>query len=274
MTGLRQNLAIGALAMGMVCPAVWSQEGRSADSNVTEDTSALVAAGKAAVKALKPLAVGEKLESHFRAMFGPDETVGYISSRIEAVSEGGQTVYLYRADTVMTFPDRSKMTALIKAKLRPDFQPVEVELKRSLYKPHEDVVGDVVRITVGTKEVEIEISSGGQERANKAPRPDDPMIFGIELFVQRLDFEKHKEFIVHEFDVQSGRAGALKFTSDLWQDGTLTIITLNAAGGPSYQFWYDTENRLLRWGEPSMPILFVRTTRERAAQLKAEFAPK
>ncbi len=274
MTGLRQSLAIGALAMGFVCPAAWSQEGRSADSSVTADTSALVAAGKAAVKDLKSLAPGAKLESHFRVMFGPDDTVGYISSRVEAVSEGGQTVYRYRADTVMTFPNGSKMTALINAKLRPDFQPVEVELKRSLYKRHEDTVGDVVRVTVGTKEVEIKISSGGQERTHKAPRPDDPLIFGIELFVQRLDFQKHKEFIVREFDVQTGGAGDLKFTSDIWQDGTPTIITFNAAGAPSYQFWYDEENKLLRWGEPSMPVLFVRTTKEHAAQLKAKFAPK
>ena len=91
------------------------------------------------------------------------------------------------------------------------------------------------------------------------------------MLAQRFDYRKHDRFTLGEFDLNTGGAGPLTFKTADWTDDTQTVLTHNAGGVQSYQFWYDGEGNLVRWGEPSLPVIFVRTTKERAMSLKAKF---
>ena len=39
---------------------------------------------------------------------------------------------------------------------------------------------------------------------------------------------------------------------------------------PTPETWYDKQGNLIRWGEASLPALFVRTTKEAVERWKAE----
>jgi hypothetical protein len=255
--------------VGWICVIVLTCLGTSARAQ--EDEAVLIEAGKAALKSLKPLAPGARHAAYFALKRGPDEAVGYAIATLDATGGKEKPVYAYAAETGVTFPTGARMLVAVAAKLKPDFEPTEVEVKRTIVREDGQPEHDVQRTTVGPDKIALLAEAGDQRKESEAPRPDRPFIYGIETFVQRVDFEKHQHFVVREFDAFSGGARSLDFETEVWSDGTPTVVTRTFGGPGSYQFWYDDDGKLLRWGEPSLPVFFVRTTKERAEQLQAKF---
>lgn len=159
------------------------------------------------------------------------------------------------AETSITFPSKVRVLVLVNAKLRPDFEPIEIEMKRTVVNPDGSEKVVVQRAASGPKTVKLSTEADGQQTEGEAPRPERPFIYAIETLVQRLDHKKHDAYILREFDIHTERAGSLVFTAKTWRDGTPTIITRYVSGGGSYQFWFDDGGTLLRWGMPSIPAL-------------------
>jgi hypothetical protein len=255
--------------VGWICVIVVTCLGTSARAQ--EDEAALIEAGKAAMKSLKPLAPGTKHAAYFALKRGPDEAVGYAFATLDAAGSKEKPVYAYATETGVTFPTGAWMLVVVTAKLRPDFEPTEVEVKRTIVREDGQPQHDVQRATVGPDKIALFAEAGEQRTEKEVPRPDRPFIYGIETLVQRVDFEKHQHFVVREFDAYSGGARSLDFKRAVWSDGTPTVVTRTSGGQGSYQFWYDDGGKLHRWGEPSLPVFFVRATKERAEQLQAKF---
>jgi hypothetical protein len=89
--------------------------------------------------------------------------------------------------------------------------------------------------------------------------------------VPRINIQDFPLFAIREFNLQSGAAGYLSVTVEKWDDGTPTVVTRRADGAGSYQFWFDQAGQFMRWGEPSLPVLMVRTTAERCDELEKRF---
>lgn len=233
----------------------------------------LVAAGRAAVDSLTPLAPGTRHESYFEVKFGPEDTVGYVMAALEAIRDEDQLVYRYTLEFVTSFSSSgARLIAIASARLKPNFEPIEIEMTRTTIKPDGDRKTIVRRAAIASGKVVLTAEAGGEHRADEVPIPPRPFIYGIEMLAQRFDYRKHDHFTLREFDLNTGGAGLLAFKTADWTDGTQTVLTHNASGVQSYQFWYDREGKLLRWGEPSLPVIFVRTTKERALELKARFS--
>jgi hypothetical protein len=242
------------------------QPSESADKPATpiKIDKKLVDAGLKALKSIKPLAPGAVHESFFHISMGPNDPIGYVATSLIGSKVDDKLVYDYKTDTANTFPNRTRFKAVVVAKLQPDFQPIDIELRRNITPETGDERGDVQRAKFGAKVVKLSAKpKGSEEVKTEVPRPDPPFIYGIETVVQLIDFDVHKEFVLREFDVTSGKAGDLFFESQVWKDGTTTVVVANTAGVVSYQFWFDDNNKLLRWGMPSMPVMFIRTTKER-----------
>ena len=234
-----------------------------------EDDPALIEAGKAAVKELKPLAAGDKEASYFEVKFGPGQAVGYVIASLEATRDKDKTVYHYVAETNIAFPSGPRLVALVDAKLQPNFEPIEIEMKRNMFNASDEEKVFVERAVIGSDNVKLSTEADGEPTTREVKRPDRPFLYGIETMVQRLDHGKHKRFLVREFDLHTGSAGSLTLTVGTWRDGTSTVVARDASGNTTYQFWYDKKGSLLRWGAPSLPLLYVKTTKQRAEQLKA-----
>ena len=235
------------------------------------DEAALMEAGKAAVRGLTPLPPGAKYTSYFDVKMGPEESVGYVIASLEAPRSGGEPVYRYSLELTFSFASNAQLNVMVNARLRADFEPLDIEVERVQLKPDGTRQVTVQRAAIGVDKVTLSTDRDGQQAKSESPRPESPFIYGIETLVQRIDYNKHNRFTIREFDMQTGGAGPLTFTTKVFSDGLPTIITRNVNGEASYQFWFDRDGRLIRWGEPSMPVLFVRTTKERAEKLKARF---
>ncbi len=231
----------------------------------------LVTAGKAVLEDLTPLAPGQRYESYFEVKFGPTETAGYVIAALEATSDEDQLVYRYTLEFVTSFSGKAQLIAIASARLKPNFEPIEIEMKRTTIQPGDNRKTIVRRAAIASGKVMLTAEASGEHRADEVPIPPRPFIYGIEMLAQRFDYRKHDHFSLREFDLNTGGAGLLTFKTAEWGDGTPTVLTHNASGVQSYQFWYDREGKLLRWGEPSLPVIFVRTTKERAMSLKAKF---
>jgi len=242
----------------------------AATAVLAEDDTALVEAGKDVIKALSPLSARTKYVSYFDVMLGPDKVIGYIEASIEGVGGEASPRYRYETHTVIHFPTKAQLHVDVVATLRTDFEPVEIELKRTVVDPKGDAKTSMQRAVLSADKVMLSGEVGDQRGSKEVPRPPGTIIYGIETLVQGLDFAKHESFRLDEFDLQEGGARPLKFIATKWQDGTPTLITYNPDESISYQFWFDSAGNLIRWGEASLPALFVRTTKESVEKWKAE----
>lgn len=234
----------------------------------SKDDKALVEAGKKALASIKPLEPGAKYESYFEITMGPDNPLGYVAVTLEAAGTKEKPLYHYKTATANRFPDGKLFKADVDAKLLPNLEPIEAEIRRTITDVEGIESNDVQRAEFGEKTVKLTAKTrGGEEVTGERPRPEPPFIYGIETVVQLIDFNTHKKFILREFNLQTGKAGSLTFTLSVWTDGTPTVVVTAPAGQVTYQFWYDDDGKLIRWGMPAMPVMFVRATKEKVRQL-------
>jgi len=239
-----------------------------------KDDPALVEAGKAAVKSIKPIDLGKSFESYFDITMGPGEVVGYVAITVEATGTKEKPFYRYTTETGNRFPNGSRFKAVVNAKLEPTFEPTEVDMVRTVTDKKGEESSDLrnARLKEKGKKVALTSQTAGSEPVTaEEPLPEPPYIYGIETVVQHIDFDVHKKFILREFDIATGKAGSMTFTADVWKDGTTTVLVTDPAGNVSYQFWYDDEGKLLRWGVPTMPIMFVTSSKANVDKIRAGF---
>ncbi len=238
---------------------------------VEGDEKALVKAGRTALNSLTPLAPGTKRMSYFGIRVGPDEAIGYVIASLEAVRDNDKTIYRYATDTGITFPNGTRAHVLIEGRLRPNFEPLELQFKRTMIKREGERQDVAMRAVVRSDKVILSAEQNGQKVSREVPLPERPFIYGIETLVQLLDYDTHRYFLLWEFDIQTGGAGKMTVATETWDDGTPTVVTRYIEGEQTYRFWFDEKGDLLRWIQPSLPVMFVRTGQERAAWLKARF---
>lgn len=237
-------------------------------------TEAMIQAGAEAVKNLTPLSPGAKMESYFRLMMGPEMVVGYASAVLKAYKHQDRLIYYYTNTFGLNFPgNEARTVAEVAAWLKPTFEPIKVETRRgqvnmegdSRSKYHRaEVVGDKIKLT---EKYNDEVNTG------EVPRPTGTVIFGIESLIQRINLYQHPAFVIREFNAETGKAGELMVTLEKWGDGTPTVVTRWPGGTGSYQFWFDRKYTLIRWGEPSMPMIFVKVSKSLFEETKANFKP-
>ncbi len=235
-----------------------------------EDDAKLVEAGRKVVKSLRPLPPGASTETFFEMMLGPDLTVGYVTVKLEAAGDAEKPLYRYSSTTSVRSQAGMRTFAKVKATLLRNFQPVEIEIMRKRI-DKDGTRSGIQRAVIGAEKVTLMTIFDGEVQSRDVDRPKPPFIYGIETLVQHLDLYKHDSFLLREFDMQTGGAGTLIFTSEAWSDGTPTVYTRRSNGEASYQFWFDVDGNLVRWGEPSMPVIFKRATKERIKQLIPKF---
>ncbi len=232
------------------------------------DDAALVEAGRQVLKSLAPLPAGSEIVLYFELRMGPTEAIGYSVVTLGASVEGGETIYKYTSDTGIHSPTGASIFAAVSTTLRPDFEPTRMDMRRATVDPGGKKQSVVERAVFGPNKVTLSGDDGNEKVSRDVPLPERPFIFGIEMMVQRLDLDRLDSFVLGEFSLHGGGAGRLTFDMQTGPNNTRTIVTRYADGNASYQFWFDRSGHLVRWGEPSMPFLFVRSTKEKVEELR------
>lgn len=233
--------------------------------------ASLLAAGSKIVKDLPVLEVGKTMSSFFEILMGPENSIGYVVATIVPIQENKRLVYKYQSDTVIHGPTQARIRAMMDARLKPNFEPFQVIMRRGNAGPTGDKKLVGVRADFDDEGIAITVFDGEQRNTRRVEKLEPPVIFAIEMFVQLLDTSRREPFTIREFSANAGAAGELAFNYEVWRDGSLTLITRPEGAELGYQFWFDEDNKLLRWTHVTMPILFVRSTAERIESLKAQF---
>lgn len=261
------------LCIGVGVLLVLSSIAVSCDENKAEE-GARDGASLTMLKGLKPLPLGTKQESYFELRLGPGELVGYVIASLEALGTKENPVYRYTTEMRNTFPNGAEMFATVNAKLRPNFEPIEIVVDRKLTEAGGEVKVMAQRAEIGSKEVKLSSVANGEKSTKILPLPQRPFIYGIEMLVQRLDFHERGQLILGEFDLSTGRAARLTFSSETAPDGTTSVVTRYANDAAGYEFWFDESDKLSRWGMPTYPILFLTSTKEAVEKVKASMNEK
>jgi hypothetical protein len=129
------------------------------------------------------------------------------------------------------------------------------------------------RAVFGGDGVTVNVDDGKEQVSVQKPRPEAPFVFGIEALMAELKAKRPSAFAIREFSVPTGKAELLLFSTEKWPSGGETVIGRYADGSGAYQFWFDEKGELDRWMHASMPMLFVRSTKERVEELKKTLGP-
>lgn len=221
---------------------------------------ALLKAGLAVLEKLEPIPDGEKVSLYFEMMMGPEQSIGYAGVTLEAAQEGKEPIYKYDLESAMTFPSGDKIIATVSARLKRNFEPIEIAGWRGRLAPDGEQTGAHERAKIGTDKVVLTTGEGDDRIKREVPRPEPPFIYGIEYLAASLDLSNREPFVLREFDMRSGGVRDLNMVVNDWLDGSPTFVTTTMEGAPSYQFWYDDKGQLIRWGEATMPMIFRRVT--------------
>lgn len=254
------------------CLAILGWLGTAAMADEKPGTSpARVAAGKKVVANLKLLAPGQNRAYYFEIMHGPKETIGYAAVTLTATGSAGNVVYEYTNIGAILFPTGDKLISDITGRLRPNFEPIEIDVWNARVTPDGQMF-DGENTAVVSKEKTVLTSGGGGERVSRdVPRPEEPFIYAIVSFAAQHVPTPGERFVIREFDARSGGARDLLVNTDVWEDGTATVITTTRDGDTSYQFWYNEADVLIRWTEATVPAMFVRVYKSRLEELKTRF---
>ncbi len=231
----------------------------------------LVAAGIDVLAKLKRLEPGASRAYDFEIMHGPEETIGYAAVTLTATGSGADLVYDYTNVGTILFPTGDKLVSDMTARLRPNFEPIEVDTWSARITPDGETRGVVTLAVLEKNTTVLTSSSGDQSETRDAPRPQAPFIYAIVSVAAQLEPVPGKRFVLREFDARRGGARDLLFNVDVWEDGTATLITTTRDGSISYQFWYNEDDVLIRWTEATVPAMFVRVNKSRIEELKVKF---
>ncbi|RME38257.1 MAG: hypothetical protein D6788_07805 [Planctomycetota bacterium] len=236
------------------------------------DRTALAREGMAALKSHHPVLRQRPLEYFFSLQLGPDTPVGYGRTRLQAAGENGS--YRYENESLVAFSSGAKVMTRIEAKLSRTFEPVEIVARQLQItvdgKPPRLVV---TRIRVGAKDIRLITESDNQKEEQTKAKPAPPLVYGIETVLTLLNFDAHPRALLRELDPQTAEARELIVQRETWEDGTPTIVTRTPDGTGSYQLWFDRGGELIRWAEPTIPVMFVRVGREPFQKLRDRFGP-
>lgn len=229
---------------------------------------ALIEAGKALLDRLNPLPVGATQPYYFELLMGPEQTIGYAGVELSASRQEGQFIYRYEVESVISFPSGDTLVSTIAAKLRSNFEPIEVEGWRARISPEGEQTNIFEKAVIGKDKVILITGEGEQRTTREVPRPEPPFVFGMDCVAARLDLTKSERFFLREFNMSTGGARDLTLGVESWKDGTPTLVTFMRGDIVSYQFWYDRSGQLTRWAEGSMPMMFTRVAKARFDELQ------
>ncbi|MCH7591448.1 MAG: hypothetical protein IH989_01530 [Planctomycetes bacterium] len=254
------------------CAALLASFGTAVVADEKPGTSpTLVAAGIDVLAKLKRLEPGASRAYYFEIMHGPEKTIGYAAVTITATGSGADLVYDHTNVGTILFPTGDKRVSDITSRLRPTFEPIEVDMWSARITPDGETRGVVHRAVIEKDKTVLTSSSGDQSVTRDAPRPRPPFIVEIVGLAAQLEPVPGERFVLREFNVRSGSARDLLFNVDVWEDGTATVITTTRDGSTSYQFWYNEDDDLMRWTEATIPAMFVQVNKPRIEELKAKF---
>jgi hypothetical protein len=236
-----------------------------------DDDAQLLEAGTEAVAHLKPLAPGETFETYFGVFNGPDTELGYVVTTLKASADKKNPTLDYVSETNVMTLDGIRVAMILRCKFKSDFEPIEVEVKRTVMRQGADDQWSIQHAVIGPKKVKLDVKSQSNQVSIEPDRPEAPFIYGIETFVQRLDLFKYKIFALREFNIGNGAAGRLNFVLETWSDGMPTLVVREPEGEVVYQFWFTMKGELIRFGEPTHPVIYVKTTKEHVNKIKKTF---
>lgn len=216
----------------------------------------MLEAGFEALEKHKRLEPGETQLYYFEISLGPETSIGYSTVALTGAGTKDALTYVYKNATTIKFPNKGRAATTMEARMKANFEPIEIVGRRAQISPKGERTTSVERTLIGEKKVQISAKAGDQSAFREVDRPDEPFVYGMESITQRIDFGKYKEFLIKEFDMRSGAARELLFAMQKYRDGSPTVLTWTPEGVTSYQFWYTEDLELARWGEASMPILF------------------
>ena len=259
-----KTLICFAALVGAMCVPTQAQE-------KSQPSPTLVAAGRDVVSKLRRLRPGASAEFNFEIMNGPDKPIGFAAVTLKASGSGDDLVYEYSKLSTVRFPTGDKIVEDVTGRVRPNFEPIEIDLWSARVLPSGEMRGTAGRAVVQENKSVHTLTENNQVSTSETPLPKLGFIYEIVTLAAHLEPIPGSRFILGEFDVRLGGTLVQQFDVDVWEDGTATVMTTTPDGSLSYQFWYNSDDVLIRWSLAALPAMFVRVNKARLEQLKSRF---
>lgn len=260
--------AVTALILPLGAPARAAEAGAGPKITRTLETSEswyyrITLAGKPfgrGMMTLMPLtlASGTAVETDIP---GQPKTVDKISST--------ENLYAMHAVLDATLPGGQQVHGEVDGTLTREFAPRKVTMKRTMKGPDgAELMSAELVADVGTGGIALTMKAAGQENTRTVPKPDVPLVFMVETYVEFCAPDSLDGATIHEFKPETGEAVSLHAKVKPADSGREVELTA-ADGVVAYLLKLSPEGKLTGWSEGPTAPAAERITKEEYEKLSA-----
>ncbi len=242
-----------AIAIGLVSVPVAASEATTADVLSSLRTAE---------------AVNDPERIYFEMLLGEDP-IGFAVHSLTGRTEKEGGGYSYRVEMEIVMPNGARTSGLVTAHLTSNYEPKNIEMRRTVMAPDGTARGTVDVARIGADTVTIRRGMQGETPSeNTVACPDRPFVSAIEFLVQRIDLRRFTKFTLREFDPQKAVVIAQHFVTKPRPDGGFDLSSSEDNGDIGYQISLDSKGKVVSMREPPLPVTTKRCSRERIEQLR------
>lgn len=180
-----------------------------------------------------------------------------------------QDLYAMHAVLDATLPGGQQVHGEVDGTLTREFAPRKVTMKRTMKGPDgAELMSAELVADVGTDGIALTMKAAGQENTRTVPKPEAPLVFMVETYVEFCAPDSLDGATIHEFKPETGEAVALRATVKPADSGRLVELTA-ADGVVAYQLKLSAEGKLTGWSEGPTAPAAERITQEEYEKLSA-----
>lgn len=226
------------------------------------------AAGKAILDSIPVLPEGASETSYFEVQL-QRKAVGIGELTLSCRRAQEVLVYDYRHLIVVKLPTQVLMTVEIEAVLTPKFQPLAIDVRRSMTLPDGHSFIGSQEMTVDGDKILLESNEGDVQSTRELALPKVPFVYAMDAFIPRLKNKQKRPFAFYSFDMESGGLAEIHCNWTV-NNQRKEQLNLSKDGGASIDeyFLFELSGKYLGYGKIDPPFLEIQTTQSQQAEVK------
>lgn len=239
-------------------------------ANITlgAETDLQLAAGDALLSSLPVLKEGHTEMTYFEVQLN-QKAVGIGELALACRKAENQLVYDYRHHLSVKLPTGVLMTLNVQAILTPKFQPLAIDVERSVILPDGQAFSGEQSATMEGGKIVLESNEGEMKTTREFPMPKVNFVYALDALMPRLQKKQKKPFALRNIDLESGGLAEIH-CSWLVNDQRKEQLNLSKDGGASVDeyFVFEFSGAYIGYGKIDPPFFEVQTTQSRQQEVK------
>jgi hypothetical protein len=226
------------------------------------------AAGNTLLDSLPPVPEGKTEKSYFEVQLNRRAVgIGEVTLGCRRADNG--LVYDYRHHLAVKLPTNVLMTVDIQAVLTPKFQPLAIDVQRSMTLPDGQAFTGTQSMTIEGNKIVLQSNEGDVKSTREFSVPNVHFVYAMDAFIPRMEKKQKKPFALYNFDMESGGLAEIHCQWIVNEQRKEQLSVSKDRGKTVDEYYlFEFSGNYLGYGKMDPPFLEIKTTETQQAEVK------